>query len=102
MRIWGYNQFVYSAVRLVDGPNRGFGRVEAYNSSTSEWNVFCDDGLFDDGDAVVLCQNLGFRGGRAICCSAVAYENSRSTLYEVKLYATSAEWYSFVISMFTN
>ncbi len=45
-------------VRLVDGMSERNGRVEVYHNNT--WGTICDD-EFDDQDATVVCDMLGFR-----------------------------------------
>ena len=52
----GYNS---SEVRLIGGDTTRQGRVEIWYNS--QWNTVCDD-YWDISDAIVVCQQLGYRG----------------------------------------
>ena len=51
------------AVRLVDGPQYGRGRIEVRKPGEN-WGTVCDNS-FDDKEASVICKMLGFRWGKA-------------------------------------
>jgi hypothetical protein len=51
--------FKDAPVRLADGPSETEGRVEIYYGN--QWGTVCDED-WDDVDAQVVCQILGFEG----------------------------------------
>ena len=56
-------QFVYPATVLSN-----YGQLQIHN--TSGWYSVCDEN-FDDVDARVACRSLGYKDGKAQCCSAL-------------------------------
>ena len=48
---------MFSATRLVGGPNGREGRLEVYHDG--QWGTVCDD-EFDNIDAKIACRALGF------------------------------------------
>ncbi|XP_076465930.1 scavenger receptor cysteine-rich domain-containing protein DMBT1-like [Babylonia areolata] len=79
---WGYNWYcrryggAFSAqcyqeelaiteVRLVEGETNSSGRVEVFLKGPNQWGTVCDDG-WNDVDATVVCNQLGFATGRAV------------------------------------
>lgn len=58
----------YTNVRLSASQVPNFGMVQVLNESTNRWVSVCDTD-FDDIDARVLCRNIGYKDGKAHCCS---------------------------------
>ena len=60
-------------MRLADGESRNEGRVEVCLGS---WATICDP-VWDDRDAAVVCQQMGFslRGEIAICLVVESISN---------------------------
>ncbi|XP_070560707.1 scavenger receptor cysteine-rich domain-containing protein DMBT1-like isoform X2 [Ptychodera flava] len=48
------------SIRLVGGSNQYEGRIEIFHED--QWGTVCDDS-FEDIDAIVVCQQLGYSGG---------------------------------------
>lgn len=55
-------------VRLSASKVPNFGIVQVLNESTNRWVSVCDTD-FDDTDARVLCRSIGYKDGKALCCS---------------------------------
>ncbi len=54
-------------MRLVGGTSKLEGRLEVQIGG--QWGTVCDD-FFEDADAMVVCRQLDFTGGRALSSSA--------------------------------
>ncbi|KAL3866132.1 hypothetical protein ACJMK2_043462, partial [Sinanodonta woodiana] len=52
-------------IQLVDGYNNQSGRVEVFLAGPDQWGTVCDD-YWDDIDATVICNQLGFATGKAL------------------------------------
>ena len=61
------------SVRLVGGSSYNEGRVEVYYNN--QWGTVCDDG-WDDTDAGVVCNQLGFGSSGTAIGSALFGEGS--------------------------
>lgn len=62
--------FLYS-VRLQDGDELNFGRLEILGAENNTWYPVCDDRGLDNSYSDIACKQLGYNSGQALCCSAV-------------------------------
>ncbi|XP_052281888.1 deleted in malignant brain tumors 1 protein-like isoform X1 [Dreissena polymorpha] len=60
----------YSHVRLSASPVPNFGMLQILNVTSNRWVSVCDTG-FDDVAAGVVCRDLGYKDGKAQCCSSL-------------------------------
>ncbi|XP_076465365.1 scavenger receptor cysteine-rich domain-containing protein DMBT1-like [Babylonia areolata] len=58
-------ELAITEVRLVEGDSDSSGRVEVFLKGPNQWGTVCDDG-WNDVDATVVCNQLGFATGRAV------------------------------------
>ena len=47
-----------------------FGMVQVLNETANRWVSVCDT-EFDDKDASIVCKNIGYKDGKAQCCSSL-------------------------------
>ena len=94
------------SVRLSGVPTPNYGMVQLSLSATG-WTSVCDVG-FEDIDAKVVCKSLGYKDGKAQCCSALG---SKLIKYSpigiyciVDLYKHNAfcKTWNYVLANFTN
>ncbi|XP_046574468.1 LOW QUALITY PROTEIN: deleted in malignant brain tumors 1 protein-like [Haliotis rubra] len=67
--------FCYTKVKLSTGVGRSIQHGGVLWNQRGDWHYVCDTG-FNDMSARVVCQSLGFKDGRSICCSAYGNTNS--------------------------
>ncbi|XP_030832963.1 neurotrypsin [Strongylocentrotus purpuratus] len=65
-------------VRLVDGYSLDEGRVEIFHEG--QWGTVCDDS-WDDSDARVVCQQLGYSGDVGVARSGGTYGQGSDPIY---------------------
>ncbi|XP_041374983.1 LOW QUALITY PROTEIN: deleted in malignant brain tumors 1 protein-like [Gigantopelta aegis] len=64
------------------------GPLQLYHNSS--WNIVCDTD-FDDVTASVVCREMGYIGGRSICCSAYGHKHGGQNADD-----SSLNWYSLI------
>ena len=65
---WSINKLFFP-VRLAAVPTPSYGMVQVM-SENNTWMSVCDTG-FDDVDAKIICRNIGYKDGKAQCCSSL-------------------------------
>ncbi|XP_053406028.1 deleted in malignant brain tumors 1 protein-like isoform X2 [Mercenaria mercenaria] len=60
----------YANVRVSAAPTPNFGMIQVLNETSNRWVAVCDVD-FDDVDARVACRNVGYKDGKAQCCSSL-------------------------------
>jgi len=73
------------SLQLVDGPNNYSGRVEVWHSG--QWGTVCDH-YWDNQDAIVVCQELGFSNGTALDSAAFGKGSGHIWLDDVQCNGT--------------
>ena len=58
------------------------GSVEQYKHGDG-WSQICDSG-WDDNDARVVCRELGFKDGKALCCNQVSLHHEGGIAWRSK------------------
>ena len=76
------------AIRLVGGSTAWEGRVELYHNG--QWGTVCHD-QWDDTDAQVVCQQVGYSGGTARRAAAFGEGSGPSWLDDVRCTGTESQ-----------